>query len=387
MARLINLLLLFLLLSKVHVITAEFVKLCTLRASEIIPITFDEEAREFVVIENVQGADNKTDANRQLRSGDTTAIFVSIERRIQQATSNITGNVFYVRQCLCSTRPWETEVKAFCPLDKTTCGIPRSSNESVGCFNQSSRTSLIRNAWPVIVLWYGGLVIFLLFTSQGRNARHYLIGKCCNRNYNRQLVDQYWYIEGGFWRRRRRRTNLHSLFQFFRRRAEMESEDEVPPLPPNTLDHLVDTHSEHPPNQLALKTKLYAAPHNAVEDEDDLACTICFTPLEDGDRVGALSCKHEFHVECLKNWLPRRNICPLCQAPNAATPQYQPQNHQDEDVNSLVEGGLVHQFSETQSPALVEPAHEESPASWRDRLQHLSPVHHRRNGAEERQTS
>jgi len=30
------------------------------------------------------------------------------------------------------------------------------------------------------------------------------------------------------------------------------------------------------------------------------SCTICFVPLEDGDRVGALPCTHVFHVDCLK---------------------------------------------------------------------------------------
>ena len=364
---------------------AEFVKLCTLRDSDILPITFDEESREFVVVD-MQGGANNTDANRQLRSGDTAAISVSIERRIQQA--NVTGKVYYVRQCMCSTRPRETDVQAFCPLDKTTCGFSRSPNEPVGCFNQSPRTSLIRNAWPVIVLWYGGLVIFLLFTSQGRNARHYIIGKCCNRNFNRQLVEQYWYIEGGFWRRRRRRTTIPSLFRDSGQQAEMGNEDEVPPLPPNTLEHLVDTHSvEHPPNQLALKTKRYVAPRNALEDEDDLACTICFAPLEDGDRIGALSCNHDFHVDCLKNWLPRRNICPLCQAPDAATPQYQPQNHEVEEENSLVEGNREQQPNDvgsgqdnSQPPAVEEPSIHEPVAEVTPHAENQTWLHRRAIG-------
>jgi hypothetical protein len=48
-------------------------------------------------------------------------------------------------------------------------------------------------------------------------------------------------------------------------------------------------------------------------DADDLdGCMICFAPLCDGDRVGSLPCKHLFHVHCLKTWLKRRNVCPLC---------------------------------------------------------------------------
>jgi len=43
-------------------------------------------------------------------------------------------------------------------------------------------------------------------------------------------------------------------------------------------------------------------------------CTICFCPFEEGDRIGDLPCRHEFHVDCLKGWLQRKNSCPLCNA-------------------------------------------------------------------------
>jgi len=55
-----------------------------------------------------------------------------------------------------------------------------------------------------------------------------------------------------------------------------------------------------------------------VDDDDDLdsldvpTCTICFCPFEEGDLIGDLSCKHEFHVECLKGWVQCKNACPLC---------------------------------------------------------------------------
>ena len=59
---------------------------------------------------------------------------------------------------------------------------------------------------------------------------------------------------------------------------------------------------------------------NTTASEDpNLTCTICFVLLQEGDRIGDLSCGHVFHVQCLKTWLPRRNTCPLCQAPNIAT--------------------------------------------------------------------
>lgn len=360
----------------------EFVRLCTLRDSRIIPVILDEVLGEYVQVSmnddnNGDKENNNTDLGdntRHLRSSDADevsfAISVStstphrrIQKQQQDIDNNITENVFYVRQCVCPTRPWDQEIRAYCPVDKTTCGISRLSNETIACFNQSSRTSLIRNAWPVIVLWYGGLVIFLLFTAQGRNARHYVVSKCCNSNLNDYLIENYWYIEGGFWRRRRRRrTAIPTILQNNRQRADtrrQEREQEVPPLPPNTLHHLMQAEEQHhAPNELALKTKRYVAPATSADvDEDDLACTICFSPLEDGDRVGALPCHHEFHVECLKLWLRRRNTCPLCQAPDVAAPQY---NHarqadspfdveENEEDNSVVE--QVHSSADNEEDA------------------------------------
>jgi len=78
-----------------------------------------------------------------------------------------------------------------------------------------------------------------------------------------------------------------------------------------------------PPTSLALRTKRYKRSDVSPDDEEcDPICTICFAPLEDGDRIGALSCSHIFHVVCLKQWSRRRNVCPLCQEPEAATPIY-----------------------------------------------------------------
>lgn len=319
------------------VAATDYVRLCTLQASEIIPVTFDKESGMFVEVNDYKGNNNNTASgnnNRELlrrASNDavTPAIFVSRYRRIQ--TENVTGQVHYVRHCQCTYQsPGDEQFSAYCPLDKGTCGVPRSTDEHIGCFNQSSRTSLIRNAWPVIVLWYGALFLFLVFTTQGQNARHFVIGKCCRRNLNEHLVEQYWYIEGGFWRRRRRPRRPLPFIPV--QDTRQQREEEVPPLPSNTLDHL----TQHQPNQLALKTKRYVAPPFPVQEEDDVACTICFTPLQGGDRIGALPCNHSFHVDCLKEWLPRRNICPLCQAPDVAAPHYEPR-HTAEENNSLIE--------------------------------------------------
>ena len=45
---------------------------------------------------------------------------------------------------------------------------------------------------------------------------------------------------------------------------------------------------------------------------EEPTCSICLLTLEEGDRIGALRCRHHFHVDCLKSWLSRKNACPLC---------------------------------------------------------------------------
>jgi len=55
-------------------------------------------------------------------------------------------------------------------------------------------------------------------------------------------------------------------------------------------------------------------------------CSICLVPLEAGDRIGKLPCRHPMHVECLKPWLQRQNACPLCKRVKVAQPRYDEEN-------------------------------------------------------------
>lgn len=56
-------------------------------------------------------------------------------------------------------------------------------------------------------------------------------------------------------------------------------------------------------------------------DEDSFECTICLTEIEDGELVGVLPCTHIYHVDCLKQWISRKNACPLCQITEIASPR------------------------------------------------------------------
>jgi hypothetical protein len=54
-------------------------------------------------------------------------------------------------------------------------------------------------------------------------------------------------------------------------------------------------------------------------DGDEIRCAICLLPLQDGiDIIGNLPCHHCMHKDCLKEWLMRKNRCPLCQLSDVA---------------------------------------------------------------------
>ena len=66
--------------------------------------------------------------------------------------------------------------------------------------------------------------------------------------------------------------------------------------------------------------------NNECHDDQVISCAICHMEMEDGDRVGDLPCNHVMHIECLKAWIVRRNVCPLCLQSNIATPRRTSEN-------------------------------------------------------------
>jgi hypothetical protein len=68
--------------------------------------------------------------------------------------------------------------------------------------------------------------------------------------------------------------------------------------------------------------------HVTLDEMDDeleqgVRCAICLDRLAQGDVVGDIPCEHVFHKDCLKDWLKKKNRCPLCQRDEVATPNFQ----------------------------------------------------------------
>uniref|UniRef100_A0A5B6ZQK9 RING-type E3 ubiquitin transferase n=1 Tax=Davidia involucrata TaxID=16924 RepID=A0A5B6ZQK9_DAVIN len=41
-------------------------------------------------------------------------------------------------------------------------------------------------------------------------------------------------------------------------------------------------------------------------------CCICQEDYRNGDDLGTLGCGHDFHTNCIKQWLKQKNLCPIC---------------------------------------------------------------------------
>ncbi|KAK8586258.1 hypothetical protein V6N13_130778 [Hibiscus sabdariffa] len=53
--------------------------------------------------------------------------------------------------------------------------------------------------------------------------------------------------------------------------------------------------------------------HSSSSTESDLEpCSICREEYADGDDTGILDCGHDFHTNCIKQWLMLKNLCPIC---------------------------------------------------------------------------
>ncbi|TRY72584.1 hypothetical protein TCAL_17157 [Tigriopus californicus] len=49
------------------------------------------------------------------------------------------------------------------------------------------------------------------------------------------------------------------------------------------------------------------------KESSDMNCSICFDPLSSGKhKLTMLDCYHEFHTDCLNQWLKKSRTCPIC---------------------------------------------------------------------------
>jgi len=235
---------------------------------------------------------------------------------------------------------WEKQYARICCTSGYYCAFPAthcdvndnpsqwSENQKPRCLIQNRSTNIVRRLLPFMVSFYGCLVTFLVFTKNGRGIVNYAIGYF-HSTWNEEVADQMLVHDA-------RRAEGLIRIHIRRRRRELAVRHQM-------MMGLTIGSGNHEPRELKaliLKTRKYKSPINGplpndTEDErNDPSCSICYEPLQDGEKVGVLPCDHLFHSSCLKTWLTRRNVCPLCQAIEIATPSYADEEDEDNIVDS-----------------------------------------------------
>lgn len=55
------------------------------------------------------------------------------------------------------------------------------------------------------------------------------------------------------------------------------------------------------------------------QPEEAEPCCICREEYSNGDGLGTLECGHDFHTDCIKQWLMQKNLCPVCKTTGLTT--------------------------------------------------------------------
>ncbi|XP_020275903.1 uncharacterized protein LOC109850320 isoform X2 [Asparagus officinalis] len=63
-----------------------------------------------------------------------------------------------------------------------------------------------------------------------------------------------------------------------------------------------------------LQEMIHCSSDQMKDDDEEEKCAICLENYDDQDELGRLSCRHDFHASCIKNWLLIKNACPICKA-------------------------------------------------------------------------
>ncbi|KAK7291109.1 hypothetical protein RIF29_06002 [Crotalaria pallida] len=66
-----------------------------------------------------------------------------------------------------------------------------------------------------------------------------------------------------------------------------------------------------------LKRKKYSVATGSQHEAEP--CCVCQEEYKDGDDMGSLNCGHDFHTDCVKQWLMHKNLCPICKTTGLAT--------------------------------------------------------------------
>ena len=297
------------------------------RASgSISPTNSERHLRQQQHQNHVQSAIRFTP--RALQDGTITNESNTTIRSDNNANSTKQWVTFQVRRCSCT----EETANYFCPMPFPHCGIRAETTDGPpGCVFNDRKTRFIRFSWICSLLCYLALFVYLVGTFSGRSILDYVMNKCFP-NWNKWVAERIQQLDperATFLITRYARIRRQQIEQRYLEIMATRTEGGIRAanlrsahvfgiggaLPPINTTDTNDNNAANKPVALHLRTKVMCASPDG--DENDITCAICFVPVEDGETIGRLDCQHVFHVSCLKTWLRRRNVCPLCNQPAA----------------------------------------------------------------------
>lgn len=94
------------------------------------------------------------------------------------------------------------------------------------------------------------------------------------------------------------------------------------------------------------------------------ACSVCLGEFQAGDTVRALPCRHQFHRQCIDDWLARSVFCPMCRSHVSTMPSNQAVVEQTQDfISNLPMPGEVR--SQSRDVSHVPPEADDPPIQAR----------------------
>lgn len=346
------------------------------------------DGRELI---NDNGDRRLESSQTNLRSEEGWTSAVRAVKQDVNSTSSSMMQKFHARKCWCANveKNIYPDQVYYCVEPYLFCAIPEwwaGGDITPGCVTRTRRERFVRGAWPVILVWAAAMLTCVCCTKAGHQVYDYVLGKMftgwnewvANRIIRRdpsranRLIREH-YRTRRLWLERRQ---FEVLLTGRRRGAPVG-----PDMDMNVVEEQDGSTSVH---ELVLKTRIFKSEEmsrpspvdqGARDDsefgDDDNTCTICIGSIVDGHRIGELACEHVFHVECIKSWLRIRNICPLCQMPNAATPRrFGTRNDDITPDSNDIHGG----YNEVQETAPVVSAVEET-SSLPPPCRHLRELH------------
>lgn len=223
-------------------------------------------------------------------SAETFKVIFNSTRNAFQITADNIGqeniDFFHAKKCPCSQKD------EYCPIGngENVCSVHMWSFEphpETYCYRQTLWEKVLGLVYLPSILCMAIVVMMPFTTRLGKNSFEYIFSTCfpCmrRRHLNRII-----------------RREIQAITEHIELENSFERDD-------GKIEQTI----------LKLKTKPIHQDHQFTYEDKN--CLICMVGLEEGDRIGDLSCQHNFHADCLKEWIKRRNACPLCNTQVADT--------------------------------------------------------------------